>query len=69
MLDVTPTILAWLGLPAGADMEGVTASFLDRQLPPPIASYDVEPIPRLPWRASEAEDERLEDLRSLGYIE
>jgi len=36
---------------------------------PPIASYDDEPVPRLARSASGEEEERLEQLRELGYIE
>ena len=70
--DVTPTILAWWGLPEALDMQGHAAAFLpdemlrDRER---IASYDTTEIERLPFAASGAEEELVERLRSLGYIE
>jgi len=70
--DVTPTVLAWWGLPAADDMDGRPAAFLpeetmrDRER---IASYDTTEIERLPFAASGAEEELVERLRSLGYIE
>lgn len=67
--DVTPTILAWLGLPLGADMDGRPAAFLDRPAPKVIATYDTTPIARVPTESRGAEQERLEELRALGYIE
>lgn len=69
VLDVTPSILAWLGLPAGEDMSGNVASFLDVERVPPIASYEGTPLPRLPRTESGGEEERLEQLRALGYID
>ncbi len=69
VLDVTPTILSWLGLPAGADMSGSIASFLAVEPPPPIASYEVTPIPRLTRTNSGGDEERLEQLRALGYVD
>jgi predicted AlkP superfamily phosphohydrolase/phosphomutase len=67
--DVTPTILAWLGLPVGEDMDGRVASFLAAPEVERIASYDVAPIERLSHVPSGAETEILEQLRALGYLE
>lgn len=67
--DVTPTILTWLGLPLGSDMDGRPAAFLEREPPPPIATYDGKPIERLATQGRGAEPERLEELRALGYID
>jgi arylsulfatase A-like enzyme len=67
--DVTPTILTWLGLPLGSDMDGKPAAFLRREPRPPIATYDTKPVERLGAGPSGAERERLEQLRGLGYIE
>jgi predicted AlkP superfamily phosphohydrolase/phosphomutase len=70
--DVTPTILAWWGLPEALDMQGRPAAFLPDELlrdREQIASYDTTEIERLPFAASGAEEELVERLRSLGYIE
>jgi hypothetical protein len=69
ILDVAPTVLAWAGLPAGRDMPGHVAAFLEIGRPAPIASYETVPFPRLPRSASGSEAERIEQLRALGYIE
>jgi len=76
VLDVTPTILAILGIPVGRDMDGrvLTDAITERALSDrPIAFIethegssapgDGEPIP------SPVDDEIKEMLRSLGYIE
>ncbi len=67
--DITPTILAWWGLPLARDMDGRVAGFLDVDRPRSIASYDGEPIRRLTIADSGAEDAILEELRALGYVE
>jgi len=69
VLDVAPTVLAWLGLPAAADMDGRPAPFL--VVPPAgaVASYDVRPVERLAPAPSGAEDAIVEQLRHLGYVE
>jgi arylsulfatase A-like enzyme len=67
--DVTPTILAWLGLPVGADMDGRVASFLADAEAEQIASHDAAPIERLSHVPSGAEGEILQQLRALGYLE
>jgi predicted AlkP superfamily phosphohydrolase/phosphomutase len=68
--DVTPTILAWLGLPAGEDMDGEILPFYEPGARiEPIETWDVEPIEVLGGAASGSEDEILEQLRDLGYIE
>ena len=67
--DITPTVLTWLGLPAGADMDGRSAAFLEVAAKPPIATYDTTPIERPTNARSGAEDDILEELRSLGYVE
>jgi predicted AlkP superfamily pyrophosphatase or phosphodiesterase len=69
--DITPTILAWWGLPVGRDMDGVPASFLG--LPPEavasVATYDGKPVERIGDGPSGAEEALFEQLRSLGYLE
>jgi predicted AlkP superfamily phosphohydrolase/phosphomutase len=67
--DVTPTVLAWLGLPIAEDMDGRPAAFLEVPEPERIASYDGPPIERLESTASDVEAEIVEQLRALGYFE
>ncbi len=68
--DVTPTILTWLGLPVARNMDGRPASFLLDARVEYVASYDGNPIERLdPVVPSGAEDEILDQLRALGYLE
>jgi predicted AlkP superfamily phosphohydrolase/phosphomutase len=69
--DVTPTILAWLGLPVGDDMQGRPAPFLavDASQIARVASHDTHPIERLGDAPSGAEESLLDHLRSLGYLE
>lgn len=69
--DVTPTILAWLGLPLARDMDGRVAPFLERDTglaPESIASYDSDPVERLEG-GDDSNAAVLDQLRSLGYIE
>ncbi len=76
VLDVTPTLLALLGLPVADDMDGrvlaeaIEPAFLERYPVTTIPSYEegvtddgAEPI------ESPVDDEVRERLRSLGYIE
>jgi len=76
VLDVTPTLLAMLGVPVGEDMSGrVLRRVLedgDDLALDTVASHDDEA-----WRAARAgldpdrladDEERLEQLRALGYI-
>jgi hypothetical protein len=69
VLDVTPTVLAWWGLPVALDMEGRIASFLRVPAPEPIASWDTQPVERLAPAGPGAEHALLEELRALGYLE
>ncbi len=78
VVDVTPTLLALMGLPLGDDMDGrvlsavVDEDFLSRRPQRSVATHDSEA-----WRAARAaasrsapgQHERLEQLRSLGYLE
>jgi predicted AlkP superfamily phosphohydrolase/phosphomutase len=66
--DVTPTILAWLGLPVAADMDGAPAGFLGVGTVARVATYDTRPIERLGAGVSGAEDDIKDELRALGYI-
>ena len=67
--DVTPTVLTWLGLPSGLDMDGRPAAFLERPPPEAIATHDTAPIERVGVGPSGSEEEILEQLRALGYLE
>jgi len=69
--DVTPTILAWLGLPVADDMDGTPASFLavDPSQVAHVPTYDNRVVERLEAVPSGAEEAMLEHLRSLGYLE
>mgnify|MGYP000185724065 CR=1 FL=1 len=74
-LDVTPTILALLGLPVAQDMPG---KVLAAALPPGVAAKPTatiasfEALPRAKAasveRSAEADRERLRELAALGYI-
>ena len=68
--DITPTVLAWLGLPVGRDMDGRVAAFLQsaREVTT-IATHDTGTIERIESAASGSEQEILDQLRALGYIE
>ncbi|HYB98914.1 MAG TPA: alkaline phosphatase family protein [Candidatus Limnocylindrales bacterium] len=78
IFDVAPTVLALLDLPVGRDMEGkVRSELLD---PAFLAAHPLRYVPthtppdwkearRMPQAQTPAEQERLEQLRSLGYIQ
>ena len=76
--DIPPTVLALLGLPVPEDMNGrvlaeiLDPEFLARHPIRHIASYETL-IDRKAWIAAETGDgsgeEKLELLRSLGYIQ
>jgi predicted AlkP superfamily phosphohydrolase/phosphomutase len=65
---IAPIILGWFGLPAGVDLEGRAPPFMGLEPLPPIDTYDTTPIERLPG-GSPVEEERIDELRSLGYVE
>jgi arylsulfatase A-like enzyme len=67
--DVTPTVLAWLGLPAGRDMQGAPARFVRVPPIPPVATHDVELVERAGPAPSGVESEIVDQLRALGYVE
>jgi|GEM_PF-837207 len=67
--DITPTILAWLGLPIGADMDGKVAEFLKIHSISSIPSYDDIPVERVADDRGEIEDSIMDQLRGLGYVE
>jgi Type I phosphodiesterase / nucleotide pyrophosphatase len=76
LLDVAPTLLALRGIPVGDDMQGrVLVEALD---PAFLAAHPVARVPTYRNAAqagdavpvsSEADPERLEKLRALGYID
>jgi len=67
--DITPTILAWFGLPIAEDMDGKRAGFLATPPTDTIASYETSPVERLSVTPSGAEEEMLDQLEALGYFE
>jgi predicted AlkP superfamily phosphohydrolase/phosphomutase len=69
VLDVTPTLLAWLGLPVADDMDGAPAGFLEAGRVARIATYESKPVARGAAAPSQLEPEILEELRELGYFE
>jgi len=78
VLDITPTVLALAHIPVGEDMDGTVLEgvlrkgLFDEEPPATVASHDtpqwLEDRPRQ-MLSTEAEEERLEQLRALGYIE
>ncbi|HWP66716.1 MAG TPA: alkaline phosphatase family protein [Candidatus Limnocylindria bacterium] len=76
ILDVTPTVLNLLGLPAGRDMPGrvieemLTPAWLEAHPPRRIATWEPENRVVDRWPIATKNDETIkEKLRSLGYIE
>jgi predicted AlkP superfamily pyrophosphatase or phosphodiesterase len=69
VLDVTPTLLAWLGLPVGDDMDGRVADFLEVDQVRHIPTHDTRPVEWLETAPSGSDERILEDLRALGYFE
>ncbi len=67
--DVTPTLLAWLGLAVGSDMDGQPARFIGTGPFAEVASYDDIPIERGATARSPVEGEIVDQLRGLGYLE
>ena len=67
--DVTPTILAWLGLPIGADMDGRPIAGQEIGEVRSIPTHDTTLIERVLVDESGAESEVKDRLRKLGYIE
>lgn len=67
--DVTPTVLAWLGLPVAMDMDGRPAPFVTVSKIHWIESHGSTPSGPKDTRPSGAEQEILDELESLGYLE
>jgi predicted AlkP superfamily phosphohydrolase/phosphomutase len=69
IVDVAPTVLAWLGLPVARDMDGKPAAFLDVEPVEMIATWDTIEVERTTNGASGADGEILDQLKPLGYID
>jgi len=74
VVDVTPTVLTWLGLPLaeyfqGGPCEEITAG--KKKTPPEIRGYPHRPtkLPHPSMIRKEVEEEKLEKLRDLGYLD
>jgi len=70
-LDVTPTLLALLGVPKAQDMPGrVLAEAIDVAVPgPEVATYETGARPRAAAAAdAKVNPEIMEHLKSLGYL-
>jgi len=68
MHDLTPSVLAWLGLPVAENMSGNVAGFLRVTEAERISTYDDRPIERIESTAA-GERKRIEELRLLGYVD
>jgi arylsulfatase A-like enzyme len=70
VLDVTPTVLRLLDLPAGADMEGRALDEILRDpVPiPAIVTWETGEAPTGPPPPAESDEAMLERLRALGYL-
>jgi predicted AlkP superfamily phosphohydrolase/phosphomutase len=75
LLDITPTLLYLQNIPAAKDMDGkillsaFTPEFVKQNLPRTIASHDSGPRKKGEAQESEMDQEILEDLKALGYIQ
>ena len=69
MADLTPTILAWLGIPIAEDMDGRPGAFVAASETGTVPTHGAAPVARMELRPSGAEDEIVEQLKSLGYLE
>jgi len=75
VLDVTPTVLALLGLPVADDMDGepltamMTPEFLAKHPVSRVATYETEEWTEQQAIESSFDEEVLERLRSLGYLD
>lgn len=69
--DITPTLLSWLELPVARDMDGTRASFLAATEVPTIETYDTLALEFVNPNEvpSGVEDDILDQLKSLGYID
>jgi hypothetical protein len=70
VLDVTPTLLAWFGLPVAEDMAGTPMTcFESSRGAATVASYAGTPIEKVTSAPSGAEEEIIERLRMIGYLQ
>jgi predicted AlkP superfamily phosphohydrolase/phosphomutase len=67
--DITPTILSWLGLPVAEDMDGAPAAFLAREPVAKVATYETKSIERVGEVEQGSQEQVLDELRAIGYIE
>ncbi len=67
--DLTPSVLAWLGLPVGEDMDGKVGAFLGAVEVTTTPTHDIGEIARMPLERSGAEAELVDQLEALGYLE
>ena len=67
--DVTPTLLAWFGLPSADDMAGKVPSFASFAAIGSVSTYETTVIERLAEGDRSLDDALIEQLRSLGYVE
>ncbi|MCH2187497.1 hypothetical protein MK280_16715 [Myxococcota bacterium] len=66
--DITPTVLAWKGLPIGRDMQGKPVQFIETGPLRSRPTYDTGQIERIREYSPTTEHEILEQLKSLGYV-
>ncbi len=69
MIDMAPTLLAWLGLPPALDMDGKPARWMRVPVPDAVSSYDEIPIEHLGVSSPEVDSRIIENLKELGYVE
>lgn len=68
--DVTPTLLAWFGVPVGADMDGRPMAFLEASHhATTVPSHGDTHIEKVTSTPSGAEQDIIERLRMIGYLE
>ncbi|MDP6979195.1 MAG: alkaline phosphatase family protein [Myxococcota bacterium] len=69
--DIAPTLLRWMQLPVARDMDGKAASFVADPGVAPVPSYNEIALEFVTPKDAEsgAEEEVIERLKALGYIE
>jgi predicted AlkP superfamily phosphohydrolase/phosphomutase len=75
LTDVTPTLLAWMGLPIASDMDGrvleevLEPGYLRKHPVQRIPTYETGPLPEVPETAQNPFQEGMsERLKALGYL-
>ncbi|MDG2048825.1 MAG: alkaline phosphatase family protein [Myxococcota bacterium] len=67
--DITPTVLAWKGIPVARNMQGQPAGFIEMAPMRFRSSYDdTAEIERVTEHSPSTEKEILKQLKSLGYV-